>query len=137
MLFVVLGLGFGMAEVHAGTAAGVDRAVFALAADTWWRHGSTESLRPRWSCAWSAMPGRARFLPGAKARPRSRNRGPSAQRRTVQESKGLFKRKVAAPGAEWVVDPVFTDSERERVAALWRLTALPRAEFDGTYGDML
>ena len=28
-------------------------------------------------------------------------------------------------------------SERERVDALWRLTAPPRAEFDATYGDML
>ena len=27
--------------------------------------------------------------------------------------------------------------ERERIEALWRLTALPRAEFDATYGAML
>ena len=39
----------------------------------------------------------------------------------------------AAPGAA----DVFTAPERERVEALWRLTALPRAEFDATYGAML
>ena len=32
---------------------------------------------------------------------------------------------------------VFTAQERERVEALWRLTALPRAEFEATYGAML
>ena len=50
---------------------------------------------------------------------------------------GIFGRKagsrVAAPGAV----NVFTAPERERVEALWRLTALPRAEFDATYGAML
>jgi len=34
------------------------------------------------------------------------------------------------------VDP-FTDAERRRVDALWRLTALPRDEFEATYGVML
>ena len=43
------------------------------------------------------------------------------------------ERRVTAPGA---VD-VFTAPERERIEALWRLTALPRAEFDATYGAML
>lgn len=33
-------------------------------------------------------------------------------------------------------DP-FTVRERERVDAMWRLTALPRAEFEATYGVML
>ena len=50
---------------------------------------------------------------------------------------GFFGRKagsrVAAPGT---VD-VFTVAERERIEALWRLTALPRAEFEATYGVML
>ena len=50
---------------------------------------------------------------------------------------GFFGRKagsrVAAPGT---VD-VFTVPERERIEALWRLTALPRAEFEATYGAML
>ena len=46
---------------------------------------------------------------------------------------GLFGRKGAGP----VADRVFNDDERERVMALWRLTALPRAEFDATYGDLL
>ena len=32
---------------------------------------------------------------------------------------------------------VFTVPERERIEALWRLTALPRAEFDATYLAML
>ena len=50
---------------------------------------------------------------------------------------GIFKRKVGTPRAERASNAVFTDSERERVAAWWRLTALPRAEFDATYGDML
>ena len=50
---------------------------------------------------------------------------------------GIFGRKagsrVAAPGAA----DVFTAPERERIEALWRLTALPRAEFEATYGAML
>ena len=50
---------------------------------------------------------------------------------------GIFGRKarsrVAAPG----VADVFTAPERERLEALWRLTALPRAEFEATYGAML
>ena len=50
---------------------------------------------------------------------------------------GLFGRKaevrVAAAGAA----DVFTAPDRERIEALWRLTALPRAEFDATYGAML
>ena len=50
---------------------------------------------------------------------------------------GIFKRKVAAQRAERVVDAVFTNSERDRIQALWRLTALPRVEFDTTYGVML
>ena len=33
--------------------------------------------------------------------------------------------------------PVFSDEETEAVEALYRLTALPRAEFDATYGDLL
>ena len=50
---------------------------------------------------------------------------------------GFFGRKAGsraeAPGAA----DVFTAPERERVEALWRLTALPRAEFEATYGAML
>ena len=50
---------------------------------------------------------------------------------------GNFGRKAGsraeAPGAA----DVFTAPERERIDALWRLTALPRAEFDATYGAML
>ena len=50
---------------------------------------------------------------------------------------GIFGRKAGsraeAPGAA----DVFTAPERERIEALWRLTALPRAEFDATYGVML
>ena len=49
---------------------------------------------------------------------------------------GFFGRKAgsraAAPGAA----DVFTAPERERIEALWRLTALPRAEFEATYGAM-
>ena len=41
--------------------------------------------------------------------------------------------RAAAPGAA----DVFTAPERERIEALWRLTALPRAEFEATYGAML
>ena len=39
---------------------------------------------------------------------------------------GMFRRKTAPPAAA----DLFTESERERVDALWRLTAPPRAEFD-------
>ena len=50
---------------------------------------------------------------------------------------GIFGGKAGsrseAPGAA----DVFTAPERERIEALWRLTALPRAEFDATYGAML
>ena len=46
---------------------------------------------------------------------------------------GMFKRKQASP----LDDRVFSDDERERVTAVWRLTALPREEFDATYGDLL
>ena len=45
----------------------------------------------------------------------------------------MFKRKTAPRAAA----DHLTKSERERVDALWRLTALPRAEFDATYGAML
>ena len=125
-----------MAEVHAGTAAGVDGVVFALAADTWWRHGSTENLRPRWSWDWrnSAMPAGRVFVPRESVPALS---GSGSLGSKTDSPRASSKRKVAAPGAEWVVDAVFTDSERERVAALWRLTVLPRAEFDAICGDML
>ena len=50
---------------------------------------------------------------------------------------GFFGRqagsRVEAPGAA----DVFTAPERERIEALWRLTALPHAEFEATYGVML
>ena len=46
---------------------------------------------------------------------------------------GKAESRAAAPGAA----DVFTAPERERIEALWRLTALPRAEFDATYGAML
>ena len=46
---------------------------------------------------------------------------------------GMFRRKLASP----LGDRVFSDDERERVTAVWRLTALPREEFDATYGDLL
>ena len=46
---------------------------------------------------------------------------------------GLFRRKQASP----LDDRVFNDDERKRVTAVWRLTALPREEFDATYGDLL
>ena len=46
---------------------------------------------------------------------------------------GMFARKATGP----LADPVFNDDERERVTALWRLTALPRGEFDATYGDLI
>ncbi len=45
---------------------------------------------------------------------------------------GMFKRKDAAPATE----PVFNDDERERLTAVWRLTALPREEFEATYQDL-
>ena len=49
---------------------------------------------------------------------------------------GIFRKAKQSPAATTVYD-LFTESERERVDALWRLTALPRDEFDATYGGML
>ena len=49
---------------------------------------------------------------------------------------GIFgkpKRAVAPAFA----DDLFTEAEHAGMAALWRLTALPREEFDATYGGML
>ena len=50
---------------------------------------------------------------------------------------GFFGRKAGSRAEAPGVADVFTSPERERVEALWRLTALPRAEFDATYGVML
>ena len=49
---------------------------------------------------------------------------------------GIFRKSSQSLAAVAVYD-LFTDSERERVDAPWRLTALPRDEFDATYGGML
>ncbi len=49
---------------------------------------------------------------------------------------GIFNRTKPQPGPT-VGGDLFTDGERERVDALWRLTALPREEFEATYGVML
>ena len=49
---------------------------------------------------------------------------------------GIFSRTKSVPNAAVGGDP-FTDRERERVTALWRLTALSREEFETTYGTML
>ncbi|MYF30056.1 MAG: hypothetical protein F4029_08420 [Gammaproteobacteria bacterium] len=46
---------------------------------------------------------------------------------------GLLKRRAPAP----TVARDLNDSERKRAITLWRLTALPREEFDATYGEML
>ena len=50
---------------------------------------------------------------------------------------GFFGRKAANRAAAPGDVEVFTAPERERVKVLWRLTALPRAEFEATYGAML
>ena len=50
---------------------------------------------------------------------------------------GIFGRKGGSRAEAAVAADVFTEPERERIEALWRLTALPRAEFDATYGAML
>ena len=49
----------------------------------------------------------------------------------------IFGRKARSRSEAAGSADVFTASERERIEALWRLTALPRAEFDATYGTML
>ena len=49
---------------------------------------------------------------------------------------GIFER-AADDAPAPALDVSFTKSERERIAALWRLTALPRDVFDMTYGAML
>ena len=50
---------------------------------------------------------------------------------------GIFGGKAGSRVEAAVGADVFTAPERERIEALWRLTALPRAEFDATYGAML
>ena len=50
---------------------------------------------------------------------------------------GIFGRKAGSRAEAAGAAEVFTAPERERVEALWRLTALPRAEFEATYGVML
>lgn len=49
---------------------------------------------------------------------------------------GIFDRSADDAGAA-ALAVAFTKPERERIAALWRLTALPREVFDATYGAML
>ena len=49
----------------------------------------------------------------------------------------IFDRTKPQPLGTTVGEALFTDAERQRVDALWRLTALPRAEFEATYGVML
>ena len=50
---------------------------------------------------------------------------------------GRRKDKERETTAPVVVDGPFTDDEADAVKALWRLTALPREEFDATYGELL
>ena len=50
---------------------------------------------------------------------------------------GIFGRKAGNRAEAAGPADVFTAPERERIEALWRLTALPRAEFEATYGAML
>ena len=50
---------------------------------------------------------------------------------------GFFGRKSGSRAEAAGAGDAFTAHERERIGALWRLTALPRAEFDATYGAML
>jgi len=50
---------------------------------------------------------------------------------------GIFRRKSGNRTETASAADVFTAPERERIEALWRLTALPRAEVDATYGAML
>ena len=50
---------------------------------------------------------------------------------------GIFGGKAGSRTEAAGAADVFTVPERERIEALWRLTALPRAEFDATYGAML
>ena len=52
-------------------------------------------------------------------------------------SMGIFGRKAGNREEAAGTADVFTAPERERIEALWRLTALPRAEFEATYGAML
>ncbi|MCY3812374.1 MAG: hypothetical protein OXH15_11315 [Gammaproteobacteria bacterium] len=49
---------------------------------------------------------------------------------------GMFKRRQAPPATS-VGGNLLTPWERERVDALWRLTALPRDGFEATYGVLL
>ncbi len=58
---------------------------------------------------------------------------PVAAARPTDTTMGLFNRRSATP--TMVRD--LNLSEQKRASALWRLTALPRAEFDATYGEMV
>ena len=50
---------------------------------------------------------------------------------------GRRKEQEQETTAPVVADKVFTDDEAAAIKALWRLTALPREEFDATYGELL
>ena len=50
---------------------------------------------------------------------------------------GFFGKKAASRTAAPGATDVFTALERECIEALWRLTSLPRSEFEATYGVML
>ena len=104
MTFVAVGFAFGIAEIHAGTAAGIDRLVFPLSA------GAVAAARLElspWPCVVVDGPAHGRV------------------------PMGIFRKSNQSPAAATVYD-LFADSERERVDAPWRLAALPRDEFDAT-----
>ena len=93
---------------------------------------------PRPNCRRCRGPPRWRARRRCTAAGRAAARGSAASgERHGMRFMGFFGRKAwrraAAPGAA----DMFTAPERERIEALWRLTALPRAEFEATYGAML
>ena len=78
----------------------------------------------------AVTPGRTR-LPRGGASALSVDGGSGAAE--TERIMAIFGRKNTG----WPAEGVFTVGERDRIDELWRLTALPREEFEATYGDML
>ena len=108
-----------MAEIHAGTEAGIDRPVFPLTG----KHRGDGKTRPEPCAVGGRAAGISRRRPAGRVLPHGRG-APAAllgMRRPDGriESTGILKRTKNRPGT--VSKGLFTEAERERVDALWRL----------------
>ena len=120
-----LGIKFGMAEIHAGTAAGVHRAVFPLAG------GAPAKAK----LGYESLAVRGRAAGVRRRRPTGRVFFGEACPRSspgcagpLDGSMGILSRTKPKAAGAVAEDGTFTESER--MDALWRLTALPRSDFD-------